>query len=630
MNIIYDIEVYPNFFCLSMKKGDKYYNVTLDKLKLLPFKDKYVKWIGFNNRHYDHPIVLEALKGADNKTLYEMNRAIIENELQASVWEKNIIDLYEICPKMAKCSLKEMGHRMQYPHLENLPYPFEEDLTLEQQKVVMEYCVHDVKITALLWEKLQPVYHARQNLKLFFDANTEFGGEPRVAEKCLLSELGDIRVTTNKELIKKDNLILPDHVKAWYDEAYTLTVEDYEKKKRPSFMKTSRKKEDDGVERAQHFLDRYPEYAKTNYKVSEKIKDYQLDGFPDFRTSGARKVPDYPTYLNGCKAVFGVGGMHVFDKPGFYRNVYEYDVSSYYPSIILNCELGSAAFRHIYKKIYNQRFKLKAQGKKEEVSLKLMLNALYGKFLDQYADKQIYAPNLARSICLLGQFYIADLIEKLPKGTLILANTDSIVVRDKIDPSILNKWTNRTGFKLGCDKYDIYIAKDVNSVYAVREDGYVKRKKEFLEPVWDHNVRAPIIQRAVLNYLLEDKPIEDTFKESTTLYDYCFFVRVTGESKFYLNTPAPPSRQPSKLSEKEWLDQVELWNTIYKPMTDKKVRYYCSTEGDVLAKKTKKTYMKMKGHSKVTLAMDLKLTKPINYEWYTEEINKLIEVIQGE
>ncbi len=129
MNIIYDIEVYPNFFHLSLKKGDKYYHVGLKELKLLPFNDKNVFWIGFNNRRYDHPIIEKALKGATEHELYLMSKGIVSNEVDAISWNENIIDLYEICPKMSKCSLKEMGHRMQYPHLENLPYSFDKHLS---------------------------------------------------------------------------------------------------------------------------------------------------------------------------------------------------------------------------------------------------------------------------------------------------------------------------------------------------------------------------------------------------------------------------------------------------------------------------------------------------------------------
>ena len=38
----------------------------------------------------------------------------------------------------------------------------------------------------------------------------------------------------------------------------------------------------------------------------------------------------------------------------------------------------------------------------------------------------------------------------------------------------------------------------------------VKRKKEFLTPRWTHNIKAPIIQDSVVQFLMTGRMIEDT------------------------------------------------------------------------------------------------------------------------
>ena len=56
--IPYDIEVYPNRFMLGLKWKGKY--ICYDKLsdvRKVPFSDPKYKFIGFNNRRYDQPIL---------------------------------------------------------------------------------------------------------------------------------------------------------------------------------------------------------------------------------------------------------------------------------------------------------------------------------------------------------------------------------------------------------------------------------------------------------------------------------------------------------------------------------------------------------------------------------------------
>ena len=549
--VIYDIEIYYDRFCIAFKRGNEPVKVLddLDKILKIPFENEKYRFIGYNNRRYDQPIIEALLRGKNKKQLWTLSNQIIQENKNAISWNKNIIDLYEICPKFYKnggATLKEFGHRLDYPVLKNLPFPFDQELTDEEWQEVKDYCIHDVNITALLWDKLHDEYDTRQELSHLFDITTEFGGAPNLAQKCILSKLEDARITTHLKLHPQNNLILSPLLKSFYDEGFSHSLTYYRDGERPEFM-----------------------LKKHNIK--------------------------------GLDVKIEVGGLHGFGKAGIYQNVYEYDVSSYYPSLILNCKLGSAKFRRIYQMIYNKRLKLKKQGSVHAKSLKLVLNSLYGKMNDyKYGHEQIYAPNVALSICLLGQFYLLDLIEKLDNDQVILANTDGLFVKYPIEPSILKEWEKRTGFNMECNKYKIFIAKDVNSYFARDDDGNEERRKEFRNRIWTHNVRANAIQKLALAKLL-DEPLE-----KLKPIDFCFFSKATGDKKLLLNG---------------------------EELSDNKVRYYVSTGNDVLERLSEKSKSRLVAGSGVTLLMNIPEDMGylnLNREWYAQQANKLIKSVKGE
>lgn len=552
--IIYDIEVYPNRLCVALLI-DGYLTVldTEERIRQLPLEDPNYLWIGFNNRRYDHPILQAIQKGGWVKKAYYLSDQIINQDNECITWNTNIVDLLEICPQMSKASLKEFGHRLKYPILQNLPYPFAQELNDEEWEVVKQYCKHDVNITQMLWEKLKEEYYARQSLKKFFDIKTEYGGAPNLAQKSILSQLGDEYVDRSNSLYKQDNIVLPSELMTLYDEAFAFPLEEYKEKKKPDFMN----------------------------------KGNLID-------------------VNGCHVQFGVGGCHGFQKAAFYKNVYEYDVSSFYPSVILKCRLGGAKFRSIYERIYKQRLYLKKNKMEGATALKLVLNSLFGKLISPYSHPKIQAPNIGLAICLLGQFYMMDLITKLPANECIYANTDGIIVRNPIDSAILNEWQERTELTLECTLYKTLILKDVNSYYAVDDKGKIKRRKEFRTPAFTHNVKAPIIQKAVLNNLLDHVPIEDTVMDEKELYNFCFFTKV-----------------PRKGDKKLLLDS--------EPLEDPKVRYYISHAGHILERETPKQKARVCKDSPIKLAMNLAPIDQytdINYNWYIKKASQLVEKIR--
>ncbi len=546
-HIIYDIEVYPNRFGLILITDNKrIFMDDLSRIKNLPVNDPTYLWIGFNNRRYDHPILQYMIrKGRKVEDAYYLSDQIINQDKEVECWNTNIVDLLEICPKMSKCSLKEFGHRMGYSTLQNLPYPFDQSLNDEEWEEVKKYAHHDGNITEMLWERLKEEYYARQSLKKFFNIKTEFGGAPNLAQKAIASKLDGESISNSTKLYKQDNLILESETKKLYDDAFE-------------------------------------------------------------NADKALEVMDKKIEVKGCHLKLGVGGLHGFKHAGRYYHVYDYDVSSYYPSIILQCKLGSVKFRSIYKRIYDQRLYLKKNKLEGANALKLVLNSLYGKLSDKYSYDCIYAPNIGLSICLLGQFYLIDLIEKLQTDQCICANTDGIMTTFPIPQTIIDEWKKRTGFKLECTFYERLILKDVNSYYAVKTNGEEKRKKEFLLPTWTHNIKAPIIQEATLRHLLHNESIDDVIFGHKNLYDFCFFTKV-----------------PKKGDKKLLLDGESL--------DDPKVRYYIANEGHILERQTPKQRARLCKDSPIKLAMNIvpiDNNTDINYDWYIRKTYELVEKIK--
>jgi hypothetical protein len=204
--------------------------------------------------------------------------------------------------------------------------------------------------------------------------------------------------------------------------------------------------------------------------------------------------------------------------------------------------------------------KYKKSGQKvKSDAYKLLINAITGCFFDPYAKDSVFSPASSLTMLCAGQFQMLDLIARLPENTVILSNTDSIFCTQPLPEGFIEDVFTRTGLQLECDIYDKLIVKDVNSVCAVRDGKIVKRKKEFIELGGiTHNIKAPVIQKCVVNHLLFGIPIEKTFNECLD----------DGSNFFYFTK--------GKATTKLYLDGDLL--------SDQKIRYYVSLEGEELTR----------------------------------------------
>lgn len=514
--LIYDIEVYPNRMCLTycdLERPDDIKIIDdLEKIKNIRLKN--YKWIGFNIRRYDHPIlelVTEAREGIvsensflncsdslqkyledqdiirttdykpvflrefTHEDIFKLSKAIIDEVTESFNFNDTNVDLYEICPKGKRCSLKEFGHRMKYPVLENLPFDFDKELSDDEWEKVKAYSIHDVKITHMLWNVLKSEQDARETLKTMYNIKL-LGGAPKLAEKCIVSELVGHAVTR-----PTNNLINPGNLKL-----------------------------------SPIMNELFLEFLNHDYSKGKPERMGEIDH-------------------NGLKITFGVGGIHAFRDKGYYQDCYDYDISSYYPSIILNCELTSDYFTKVYRSIYEKRIAYKKNKDPRALGLKLILNSIYGKFSEkkEYASPLLYAPHIGLNICLLGQFYLVDLAEKIGDDCIYI-NTDGIISKNPIDPSILKEFCDRTGFVFEDKKVSKILLKDVNSYHAEYEDGSIKTKSAFVPLTWEHNCAAEIINKAAVDYMFNHILPETTIEQCTDPFMFLYFKKAKKGNKLVL------------------------------------------------------------------------------------------------
>ncbi len=115
---------------------------------------------------------------------------------------------------------------------------------------------------------------------------------------------------------------------------------------------------------------------------------------------------------------------------------------------------------------------------------KIFLNGTFGKTGSPYSI--LFAPEMLIQTTITGQLSLLMLIEwhEYYGIPVVSANTDGIVIkcpRDKvyISEHLIKEWEKTTGLEMETVEYRGIYSRDVNSYFAVKSDGEVKRKGEY-------------------------------------------------------------------------------------------------------------------------------------------------------
>ncbi|MCP4277707.1 MAG: hypothetical protein GY779_15275, partial [Gammaproteobacteria bacterium] len=306
----------------------------------------------------------------------------------------------------------------------------------------------------------------------------------------------------------------------------------------------------------------------------------------------------------------GLGGLHSVDKPGsFYSDddtvLFDIDVASYYPRIILNAGYYPAhigpVFLDIYRNIVETRLAAKKSGDKvTNAALKIVINGTFGKFGSKYS--KLYSPDLMFHTTVTGQLCLLMLIEKLC-GLVISANTDGITVAvphhqlEKVQ-AIVQGWEDYTGFDMEWTKYRSLHRRDVNNYFAITAEGKIKTKGVFAEPGLSKNPANRVIYEAVIDHYKNGTPVESFIHGCDDVRKFLSLRTVNGGAK--------------------WGDEL----------LGKSVRWYHSAISDKCVEyQTNGNKVPLTDNSVVLQDLPDYVPWDVDRSWYIDEAKKLIEVM---
>lgn len=482
--IFIDFEVFPQDWLLVAKDIDNRNSkkiIVNDRDELIAFYKKHKDdlFVGYNIRGYDQFIFKGILAGFNPE---EVSLFIITKGHQGYNFDESMnnipLNFFEVGD--IQRSLKELEGFMGADIVEtSVDFTTNRKLTEDEIKLTLKYCEHDVDQGIEVFNRRITEYNNIYSLVDSYDLPFRYMSKTKAQISAAILECQRPKKPRNDEF---DIQLVP-----------TLRIKKYQKV-------------------VDWFLD------KKNYHYDSEF-EMDICGVPHkFGWGGIHGCPDKPLYREGTL-------LHV-------------DVNSYYPSIMIEYNLLSRNSRQPqkYTEIYRKRLQLKKEGKKkEQAPLKVVLNATYGMTKDK--NSSAYDPRQANNICINGQLMLVDLLEHLEGHCeIIQSNTDGIIVYVP-DPekelenvkAICKEWEDRTRMGLGVDGIDLIYQKDVNNYCCKFSNGKLERKGSYVKEQNDLDYDLPIVNEAMVKYLMEGVPIEDTINGCKELIKFQKIVKISSK-----------------------------------------------------------------------------------------------------
>ena len=245
--------------------------------------------------------------------------------------------------------------------------------------------------------------------------------------------------------------------------------------------------------------------------------------------------------IAGVQHRFKWGGAHGAIKQYYGEGIFIMaDVTAYYPSLQLRYKFGyrNMANPENFEKIHGENLRFKKLGDKSaRLPYKIADNAISGQLKDKFSS--LYDPRENNAICVNGQLLLLDVIEKLELGLpgfkLIQSNTDGILFKiskmsdyEKAD-DIIWEWEKRTGMRMGFDIYYKVFQKDVNNYLLVGPGGKTKTKGAYTKSLSAIDYDLPIINKAMVDYMVKKIPIEKTINDCKELKMFQKVFKLSGK-----------------------------------------------------------------------------------------------------
>lgn len=590
MIYIYDIEVYPNFFCVTFLFEHELYTFEIssrknDIKKLQNFIKNVKGLVGFNNLDYDEKILAYVLDpdlmyvSNINEAIYKFNEDVIERKalnLKTNIRQLDLYKLWHFNNKARATSLKKLQIAMRSEDVRDLPYPPGTYLDESVFDDVIEYNIHDCLETE------------------------KFYNHPETKEKLKL----------RKDLSKKYKVLLSNHSDSSIGE--TVMLKEYCRITNKNEKKVSSLKGEYKDYKLSDIIDyRIKFESKELNNLLNNLKKEKISTFEEIKF-----------IFDDLKLTVAKGGLHSDNDPFYLTNekyiLKDLDAGSYYPHLLLLLEaypkhLGRE-FLIVLKELVDRRLIAKSkddfESKLEAASLKITVNSIYGKLKDEYSF--LYDPYSLYKVTINGQLLLLMLAEKLKKlGKIIYANTDGLTYKilpeiEEEFEKITNDFFQSYNIPVEYESFKLMALRDCNNFIFQTISGKIKKKgklfvtdREFHK---DHSM--VIVSKAIENYFIHKIPVEKTISECNNIYDFCMMTKFNKSADGY------------------------LLHLNYEEKINKNFRYIISKSGPVLLKKYhdgRKEYI-WKGYNVEPFNYYHEFNN-INYNFYIHQANKIINTI---
>lgn len=533
---VYDIEVFQNIFHCSVKNTEtnniykfeisERKNQLRELVKFFKQVDKYITWgdyyttninipanvifCGYNNLHYDNPIINYIIEYEDKlmqynipticSSIFNLSKTITtssEDNIDAwKHWKYQIwFDTFDILTMLysnkLRVGLKEIQVTMQYPNVQEFVCDWTKPLPLEDFDSMIDYNINDIESTSELLNR------CKKDVDLRIAIEDEYG--VRVLSKDGVN-IG-MKILTQKYL-EKTGL-------TWWD------IKDLRSPMSVIPLK-----------------DVILPFIKYDSPILQRV----LEDMKNQIVSPGRKGYENKFVFNNLRYSVGVGGIHSVNSPEIIiprddEMLIDIDVASLYPSMLIEYEFYpkhlDKEFLEVYKQIKDERIEAKHNGDKvKNETLKLTLNGLSGNLQNEH--NFCYSPFAVMQIRINGQLLLLMLAEKLTQigCRIVQANTDGLFVLLKKDVyskvnSICREWEQLTKLTLEEDRFKAMYQYAINDYFAITEDNKVKEKGMFITTVkLGKGLTPKIIPKAVISFFKDGIPVEDTIKNCTDIRDF--------------------------------------------------------------------------------------------------------------
>lgn len=516
------MEVYKNYTLLLFKDVETKHVYTFElfnssegfdefQLDMLRALVTSYRLITFNGNWYDIPLLHLALRGeASIKIKYASDRIIVHGlrwwdfarQFNVTLDDGMIdtIDLMEVAPLSG--SLKNYAAKMHSKSIQDLPIAPSALIKAEQLTTMREYCEHDLDSTIDLFNALTAPLALREILSVQYHVDLRSKSDAQIAEAVIKAE---VERRTGKKLEK------PGHSPG---------------------------------DKFQYMIPDWMHFRMTDVLETIRVSDFVVTDTGGVLMPDALRLRKIP--IGSGVYRMGIGGLHSSEKKQVVKAderymLMDFDVASYYPSILLNQGLYpkhiGPVFLEVYRGLVDARLvakKLKSR-KSDAESLKITINGTFGKLGSKWSS--LYSPDLMIQVTITGQLALLMLIEDLADVVgvrVVSANTDGVTIeclRESEAEAVAaaKDWERRTGFTLERADYAGLYNRDVNNYIAVKTDGEVKTKGEYGVGLPLHkNPSAHICSTAVIQYLTKGTPIVETIGKCTDVREFICVRKVTG------------------------------------------------------------------------------------------------------